>query len=231
MPFVCKRAAHRTGHYLIDSETPFPPGGLESKKEVILMSRARRKSELFASSHKQGEESKGLSRRSLLKNVGGAAVGAAAASLTGAIVARAQVSGLYTSNEPPEIPLAMGALTYLDRKQYIHNMEIHAHLPGTTITGGEPLCVMWARGKQRLLPGGAGFVDISEAKNPVVLNKGVTSSSFASCTYSTKLKKWIMMVTAAQPLTMEVPEYPHGQYDKELRDKILAYKGLRGIRN
>ncbi len=29
---------------------------------------------------------------------------------------------------------------------------------------------------------------------------------------------------------MEVPEYPHGQYDKELRDKILAYKGLRGIR-
>jgi hypothetical protein len=195
------------------------------------MSRSRGNSESLTNKRKQAEETKGLSRRSLLKNAAGAALGAAAMGLTGVRGMRGQVSGLYTTNEPPEIPLPMGSLTYLDRKQYIHNMEIHAHLPGTTITGGEPLCVMWARGKQRLLPGGAGFVDISEAKNPVVLNKGVTSSSFASCTYSTKLKKWIMMVTAAQPLTMEVPEYPHGQYDKELRDKILAYKGLRGIRN
>ena len=40
-----------------------------------------------------------------------------------------------------------------------------------------------------------------------------------------------MMCTAAQPLTMETPQYPHGQYDKELRDKVLGYKGLRGIRN
>ena len=39
------------------------------------------------------------------------------------------------------------------------------------------------------------------------------------------------MCTAAQPLTMETPQYPHGQYDKELRDKVFAYKGLRGIRN
>ncbi len=195
------------------------------------MSRSRGNSEFLANKRKQAEETKGFSRRSLLKSAAGAALGAAAMGLTGVRGMRGQVSGLYTTNEPPEIPLPMGSLTYLDRKQYIHNMEIHAHLPGTTITGGEPLCVMWARGKQRLLPGGAGFVDISEAKNPVVLNKGVTSSSFASCTYSTKLKKWIMMVTAAQPLTMEVPEYPHGQYDKELRDKILAYKGLRGIRN
>ncbi len=172
-----------------------------------------------------------VSRRSLLKNAAAAALGAAAVSLTGEKRAVAQVTGLYTTNEPPEIPLAMGALTYLDRKSYIHNMEIIAHLPGTTVTGGEPLCVMWARGRQRLLPGGAGFVDISEAKNPVVVNKGVTQSSFAAVAYNTKLKKWIMMVTAAQPLTMETPEYPHGQYDKELRDKILAYKGLRGIRN
>ena len=39
------------------------------------------------------------------------------------------------------------------------------------------------------------------------------------------------MCTAAQPLTSATPQYPHGQYDKELRDKVLAYKGLRGIRN
>ena len=195
------------------------------------MSESRQESKILQNKKKRSQKSAELSRRSLLKNVAGAALGAAAISLTGVKGARAQVTGLYTSSEPPEIPLAMGALTYLDRKQYIHNMEIHAHLPGVTITGGEPLCVMWARGKQRLLPGGAGFVDISDAKNPVVVNKGVTQSSFAAVAYNTRLKKWIMMVTAAQPLTMEVPEYPHGQYDKELRDKILAYKGLRGIRN
>src|SRR2546427_199158 len=187
--------------------------------------------EFVAGDSKESEKTAGLSRRSLLRNAAGAALGAAAVGLTGVRGARAQVSGLYTSNEPPEIPLPMGSLTYLDRKPYIHNMEIHAHLSGSTITGGEPLCVTWARGKQRLLPGGGGFVDISNAKNPVVLNKGMTQGSFATVTYNTKIKKWIMMVTAAQPLTMEVPEYPHGQYDKELRDKILAYKGLRGIRN
>ncbi|PYY03867.1 MAG: hypothetical protein DMG69_31730, partial [Acidobacteria bacterium] len=165
-------------------------------------------SEFFAGDKKKQDGAVGLSRRSLLKNAAGAALGAAAVGLTGLRGARAQVSGLYTSNEPPEIPLPMGALTYLDRKPYVHNMEIHAHLSGTTITGGEPLCVMWARGKQRLLPGGAGFVDISDAKNPAVLNKAVTQSSFASCTYNTKIKKWIMMVTAAQPLTSATPQYP-----------------------
>src|SRR5437879_10801662 len=194
------------------------------------MSQSRQDSEFFAGKLEGSDKTMGLSRRSLLRNVAGAALGAVAVGLTGARGARAQVSGLYTSNEPPEIPLPMGALTYLDRKRYVHNMEIHAHLSGTTITGGEPLCVMWARGKQRLLPGGAGFVDISDARNPAVLNKGVTQSSFASCTYNTKIKKWIMMVTAAQPLTSATPQYPHGQYDKELRDKVLAYKGLRGIR-
>src|SRR5579862_6698381 len=180
MPFVCARAAHHIGYCLVDSETPFLPGDLESEKEVMGMSRSRGNSESLTNKRKQAEETKGFSRRSLLKNAAGAALGAAAMGLTGVRGMRGQVSGLYTTKEPPEIPLPMGSLTYLDRKQYIHNMEIHAHLPGTTITGGEPLCVMWARGKQRLLPGGAGFVDISEAKNPVVLNKGVTSSSFAS---------------------------------------------------
>ena len=171
-----------------------------------------------------------LSRRSLLKSTAGVVVGAAAASLTGAMSARAQVGGLYTSNTPPELPLPLGSLTYLDQKQYIHNMEIVAHLPGSTISGGEPLMAMWAKGKQRLLPAGGGFVDVSEAKNPVVLNKRVVQGN-GPVVYNTKLKKWIMMCTAAQPLTGAVPEFPHGQYDKELRDKVLAFKGLRGIRN
>ena len=62
----------------------------------------------------------------------------------------------------------MGSLTYLDKKQYIHNMEIISHISGRDhFSGGEPLMAMWARGKQRLLPAGGDFVDISEAKNPV----------------------------------------------------------------
>src|SRR5258706_9242295 len=116
-------------------------------------------------------ENKMLTRRSLLKNTAGAIVGAAAAGVTGAIGARAQVQGLYTYNAPPEFPLAMGSLTYLDQKQYIHNMDIVAHLPGSTISGGEPLMAMWAKGKQRLLPAAGGVVGGSEAKKPGVMNK------------------------------------------------------------
>jgi hypothetical protein len=174
---------------------------------------------------------KGFSRRSLLKSVVGAAVGAAAAGFVGATNSRAQVQGLYTSNTPPEIPLPLGSLTFLDKKQYIHNMEIISHLPGAGISGGEPLMVMWAKGKQRLLPAGGDFIDISEAKNPAALNKKRVIEGGGAVVYNTKLKKWIMMCTAAQPLTGANIQYPHGQYDKELRDKVLAYKKLRGIRN
>jgi hypothetical protein len=174
------------------------------------------------------EQGRGISRRSLLK---GAAFAAASAGLADAIRAHAQVTGLEPGPEmPPFFRLPMGSLNYLDRKQYIHNMEIISHLSGSTISGGEPLMAMWARGKQRLLPAGGGFVDVSDAKNPAVLNKRVVQGN-GTVTYNTSLKKWIMMCTAAHPLTGAVPEFPHGQYDKELRDRVLSYKGLRGIRN
>src|SRR5215472_9390483 len=125
-----------------------------------------------AGTEQNSESRGGFSRRSLLKSAVGAAVGATAAGIAGALEARAQVQGLYTSNTPPELPLPLGSLTYLDRKQYIHNMEIIAHLSGPSISGGEPLMAMWAKGKQRLLPASGGdFVDVSEAKNPVLLNK------------------------------------------------------------
>ena len=187
------------------------------------------------SSKSDGEQllgsGKDFSRRSLLKSAVGAAVGATAVGFAGTISPRAQVQGLYTTNAPPELPLPLGSLTYLDKKQYIHNMEIIAHLPGATISGGEPLMAMWAKGKQRLLPAGGDFIDVSEAKNPVALNKKRVIQGNGAVVYNTKLKKWIMMCTVAQPLTSANIQYPRGQYDKELRDKVLAYKGLRGIRN
>src|ERR1700676_1906203 len=113
----------------------------------------------------------GFSRRSLLKSAVGAAVGATAAGFVGSSSTRAQVQGLYTTNTAPEIPLPLGSLNYIDKKQYINNMEIISHIPGASISGGEPLMVMYAKGKQRLLPAGGDFADISEAKNPVMLNK------------------------------------------------------------
>jgi hypothetical protein len=163
-----------------------------------------------------------MTRRSLL--------GAAGAGLAGALGARAQVTGLVPDGGTPPFRLALGALDYLDRKQYIHNMEIVAEVPGSTISGGEPLMAMWARGKQRLLPANGGFLDITDPRKPVVMNKGLTRG-FGAVVYNTQLKKWIMMCTAAAPLTSATPEFPHGQYDKELRDKSVNFKGLRGIRN
>src|SRR5947209_3378210 len=118
----------------------------------------------FSSSGRKG----GLSRRSLIKGAAGAALAAAGAGLTGAFSARAQKEGLESGPDVPFYRLPMGALDYLDKKSYSQNMEVIAHLPGPGISGGEPLMVMWAKGKQRLLPAGGGFVDISEPKNPVV---------------------------------------------------------------
>ncbi len=172
-----------------------------------------------------------FSRRAILKSAAGAVAGAAAANLMGPLGVRAQVQGLYTSNEPPQLPLPLGSLTYLDKKQYIYNMEIVSHISGAGVAGGEPLMVMWAKGKQRLLPANGDFLDVSDAKNPAMLNKKRVIQGGGTVTYNTKLKKWIMMCTAAQPLTGAVPEFPHGQYDPELRAKVLAFKGLRGIRN
>src|ERR1700674_1320394 len=119
--------------------------------------------------NESGRKREGLSRRELLKGTAGAVLAAAGAGLAGALGGRAQNAGLYTSNLPLELPLPLGSLNYLDRKQYIHNMEIVSHLPGSTISGGEPLMVLWAKGKQRLLPARGGFVDISEAEKTTVL--------------------------------------------------------------
>ncbi|HVB58910.1 MAG TPA: hypothetical protein VNE63_21090 [Candidatus Acidoferrales bacterium] len=176
------------------------------------------------------EKRKSFSRRTLLKSAAGAALGAAGATLAGAFATRAQVQGLYSGPEVPEFRLPMGSLTYLDKKQYIHNMEIHSHISGHPVTGGEPLMSLWARGKQRLLPSRGTFVDISDPKNPVALESNLVKGN-GPVVYNTQLKKWIMMCTAAAPLTSATPTYPEGQYDQPLRDKSTGYKGLRGIRN
>jgi hypothetical protein len=83
--------------------------------------------------------------------------------------------------------LPMGAMDHLDRKQYMHNMEIHCHFPTTgsvTIGGGEPLISMWARGKQRMIPGLGGFIDISDGRNAFQVNKDLCPEVCGNVAYN-----------------------------------------------
>jgi len=166
----------------------------------------------------------GISRRALLKG----AVAAAGAGLAGAVGVRAQVTGVMPGGGTIPLRLPMGALDYLDRKQYIHNMEIVSFTPGAEFSGGEPLMNMWAKGRQRMLPGGDGWLDISDPKKPVVIETAVRARGCIA--YNTQIKKWIAMGSAGQPITRSRPDFPHGQHHEEERVRTNSYKGLRGIR-
>ncbi len=176
----------------------------------------------------QDEERRGVSRRTLLKGVGAAAVAAAGAGVA-SVGLGAQKTGLMPGGGKVPFKLPLGAMDSLDRNQYLHNMEIVSHTPGVRISSGEPLVVMWARGRQRLLPAGTGFFDISDPRKPVMMETGDVRVQ-GNVAYNRNLKKWIMMSTASRPLSGASPAFPYGQYNKELKEKTLAYKGLRGIR-
>jgi hypothetical protein len=167
----------------------------------------------------------GISRRAVLTGAAGAALG----TLASAIGARAQVTGLTPGGGTVPFRLPMGALPFLDSKQYVHNMQIHAHLPGVRFTSGEPLVVMWARGKQRLLPAGPGWLDVSEGAKPTLIETGQIRTGGAVA-YNRTLRKWIMMVSAGRPLSGANPKFPYGQYHEELKAKVNSFSGLRGIR-
>ena len=169
----------------------------------------------------------GLTRRELLRKASDAVLVAGGAGF--AKILSAQVHGTTPEGGAVPLRLPLGALGSLDRNQYIHNMEIHAHLPGVVTSGGEPLTSLWARGPQRLLTGGGGLFDISDARKPVVFGKGVYQGG-ANVAYNQQLKKWIMLGSAGAPLTAPTPQYPRGKYHKEFADQSTSYKGLRGIR-
>ncbi|HEY4366712.1 MAG TPA: hypothetical protein VGN07_05710 [Steroidobacteraceae bacterium] len=171
----------------------------------------------------QERQRAGISRRTLIS--GGAAV---AATLAAAGAARSQVTGIMPGGGTVPFRLPMGALTYLDRKQYISNMELISHVEKARISGGEPQMTMWAKGQRRLLQAQGGWLDVTDAKKPVMIE---TKEKTGGCiAYNEKLKKWIMMSTAAQPLSSANPEHPHGRWDDGYRKQVEAYSGLRGVR-
>src|SRR5450759_194589 len=97
------------------------------------MSKAR-KERKSVENRNNTEEKQGLSRRTLLKNAAGAVIAASGAALGSAVGARAQAQGSMAGGGAVPLRLPLGAMNYLDRNQYIHNMEIHSHLPGVGIT-------------------------------------------------------------------------------------------------
>jgi hypothetical protein len=182
---------------------------------------------LDGDNHEVVEERPGMSRRDLFRNTAGAVLAAAGAGITGARAAT-QVQGTTPGGGTVPLRLPMGALPDLDRKQYIHNLEIHAHLPGAGGGGSDGItCPLWVRGAQRMFLSAG--VDITDPRKPVVAMKGAPGGNLA---YATHLKKWIVVASAGMGgSTAPRPQYPRGQYHKEYADQTYySYKGLRGIR-
>lgn len=166
-----------------------------------------------------------VTRRALIKGTAGAAL----AGIAGVATARAQFTGLIPGGGVMPFRLPMGALNYLDQKQYISNMKIISHLPEHSTAGGEPLMAMWAKGRQRLLPSGSGWVDVSDPTKPTFISTG-TSRIGGCVAYNTTLKKWLMVATATEPHAERTPKAPFGQFDPEVHRRLQSYTGLRGIR-
>ncbi len=130
------------------------------------------------------------------------------------------------------VPLRLpgGALNYLDRNQYISNMEIVAFFPDIkfSIFGDEYSC-LWAKGQRRLLCFDGGWVDITEPKKAVVIREdGLTT--FQSCVYNTHLKKWIRVSAHQMPLTPGTTDYPRGKYHAAYAKRAIEDPGFRGIK-
>ena len=177
---------------------------------------------LDRSGSRRNDRPAGFSRRALLSG------GAAVAALAVAGAAKSQVTGIMPGGGKVPFRLPMGALTYLDRKQYIHNMELIVHQEDVRISGGEPQMTMWAKGERRLIQARNGWLDVTDAKKPVMVK---TKEQTGGCiAYNEKLKKWLMMSTAAQPLSSANPEHPYGRWDEAYKKEAESYSGLRGVR-
>ena len=150
-------------------------------------------------------------RRQFLKLAGGAA----GAALAG--------PSLFANHHPHPSPQS---LPYLDQKMYLSNMEIIGHLPGPGRTGG--MQIMPALGGQRLMFQGADVLDVTDPRNPKILNKG--GSAGGQLAYNSQLKRWILMQAAQVPYYAQ-KYIPGGRY--QAPDSIAEfrkYEGLRGIR-
>jgi hypothetical protein len=121
------------------------------------------------------------------------------------------------------------SISYLDRRMYIHNMEILAHfMPGHVRNGKMQLMSI---GNRHYLFQQGDVIGVSDVRKPTFYNKGGFEGSQVQVAYNKNLKKWILMTGAQTPITDSTPEAPTGKYDDpHLDDKRKNYKGLRGVR-
>ncbi len=164
-----------------------------------------------------------LSRRNLLR---GASAALAAAAAGGLARLSAQVTGSTTGGGTVPLRLPAGALTSLDRKDYIRNLEIHAFLPGAKGGGSDATgSSFWVKGAQRMFVNGT---DITDPTKPVAFKPSINANG--SVAYVKRLKKWLSLGGASAPLTAPTPQFPRGQYDPEYANKSRSYTGPRGVR-
>ena len=157
------------------------------------------------------------SRRNFLKLAAGAGAGLAAGG--SALPAFADRHSSPTPN----------SLTYLDRRMYINNMELIAHILPGEARGGK--MQMMSIGNRRYLLQQGDVLDVSDLHKPGMYNAKGFQGGQLQVAYNDKLKKWILMTGAQAPITASTPEAPNGKYDdRKLEDAWRNYKGLRGVR-
>jgi hypothetical protein len=155
------------------------------------------------------------SRRSFLRTAAGA----------GLALATTPLSVLADHHGHP----SPNSISYLDRRMYIRNMEILAHIgPGESRHGKMQ---MMSAGDRRYIFQQGDVLDVSNVRKPAMFNKGGFDGFQVQVAYNKSLKKWILMTGSQTPITDSTPEAPMGKYDDpHLDDKRKNFKGLRGVR-
>jgi hypothetical protein len=152
-------------------------------------------------------------RREFLKLAGRTVVGGSAAAVTRG----------YAHHHPRPSPQS---LQYLDQRMYFNNMELVGHVPGPGRGGG--MQMMSAPGGQRLIFQGADVIDVTDPRNPKVINKGAAAGG--QLAYNAQLRKWILIQSSAVPY-FSIPSMPGGRFtDPRVNAEYKDWKGLRGIR-
>ena len=89
------------------------------------------------------------------------------------------------------------SLSYLDRRMYIHNMEILAHfMPGQSRNGKMQ---MMSIGNRRYMFQQGDVIDLSDVRKPVMYNKGGFQGGQVQVAFNKDLKKWILMTGSQTP--------------------------------
>lgn len=161
---------------------------------------------------------KGLGRRDFMKT---------AAAAGGATIASMRLSETSLANNHPH-PRPT-SLDYLDRNQYLHNMDVHGQFfKGERRSGKMQLMAV---GERRYLFQGGDIYDITDPLNLKMFNEDAFQGGQLQLAYNKGLGKWILMTGAGVRPTGATPEHPLGRHDNpSLAETAMKREGLRGVR-